>query len=453
MLAPTTLPRAGDIGLNPQVVVFARLLAAIAPLVFGLIPALQVSRTDLRESLTAGGRSVRTALRTRTRAALVVGQISLAILLLVGCTLLVRSFSRLLEVDPGFDPRGAIVIGMQVPASKYPERGRSRACRGAVARADRVAARSAGGRIDAEPAARKRLRGVAGFRGTAADADADRPSANFYSVSGGYFSAMAVRVSRPGHRRSRSRRRPSRRRDQRDVRTALLSKRDPIGRRIAVSQGNDDWREIVGVVADTKQNGLSEQSPSQVYESYQQQPFSSIDFIVRTAAGDPASLTSSVRAAVQSLDPDQPLGRVITLQQVVDNSIGSQRFSLALFGAFAAVALLLAAIGLYGLVAYTVSQRTEEIGLRLALGARPSDVLRLIVRQALALAAAASRSVCRAAGATRLMQSLLFETGTHDPATFVGVPLVLLAVIVFASVIPARRASRVDPAITLRGGD
>ena len=451
-LAPASLPRAGTIGLHPEVLLFAALLALVAPLIFGLVPALQVSRTDLRETLAAGGRSMRTTLKARTRAALVVGQISLAILLLVGCTLLVRSFTRLLDVDPGFDPRGAIVAGLQVPASKYPEPvDRVRFETRLLEQIAALPGVQSVGLTQSTPLANDFVASLT-FEGQSGVADADRPSANFYSVSAGFFRAMGIRVIRGRGIDARDR--------EGAPRVAVINEtfarrfyenQDPIGKRIVVTQGPDDWREIVGVVADTRQYGLSERSPSQVYESYQQQPFSSVDFIIRTN-GDPAALTSSIRAALPSLDPDQPLGRVITLQQLVDNSVGSQRFSLALIGAFAAVALLLASIGLYGLVAYTVSQRTEEIGVRLALGASPADVVKLVVRQAIVLACAGiAVGLAAAAGASRLMQGLLFEVGPRDPATFVAVPLALFAVIVVAALVPARRASRVDPVVTLRG--
>jgi putative ABC transport system permease protein len=453
-LAPASLPRAGDIGLHPEVVVFAVLLCALAPLVFGLVPAVQVSRTDLRESLAAGGRSVRIVLKTRTRAALVVGQISLAILLLVGCTLLVRSFIRLLDVDPGFDPRSAVVVGLQLPSSKYPEpEDRVRFETRLLEQIAGVPGVLAAGFTQSTPLANDFVASLI-FEGQPAVPDADRPSANFYSVSPGFFRAMGIRVIR------------GRGIDERDragaPRIAVVNETfarrfyansDPIGKRIVVTQGPDDWREIVGIVADTRQYGLAERSPSQIYESYQQQPFSSVDIIVRTS-GDPAALTSSLRATVQTLDPDQPLGRVITLQQLLDNSVGSQRFSLALISAFAAVALLLASIGLYGLVAYTVSQRTEEIGVRLALGASPADVLRLIMRQALGMAVLGLViGLAAAIGAARFTRSLLYEISPLDPLTFIVVPLVLLSVIALASLIPARRAARVDPVIAIRGAE
>jgi len=451
-LASTSLPRGNELGLNAPVVLFAVALVALAPFVFGLLPAIQVSRTDLRESLAAGGRSVRTALKARTRAALVIGQIALALVLLVGCTLLVRSFVRLLDVDPGFDPRGAISVALALPQPKYPQPAdRVRFESRLLERLAALPGVQAAGLTQSMPLSNDYVASLE-FEGRPRVDDADRPSANFYSISAGYFRAMGIRVIK------------GRGIDDRDrdgaPRVAVINEtfarrfypnEDPIGRRIIVTQGNDDLREIVGIVADTKQYGLSEPNPPQVYESYQQQPFSSVEVVVRTAA-DPALLTASVRSAVRELDPDQPIGRTIALQQLLDNSVGSQRVSLALFTAFAGVALLLASVGLYGLVAYTVSQRTEEIGVRLALGARQTDVLRLVLRQAMTLAAIGSAvGLAASLGAARLMRSLLFETSPTDLASFVVVPVVLLAVTLVAAAVPARRASRVDPLVTRRG--
>jgi putative ABC transport system permease protein len=289
------------------------------------------------------------------------------------------------------------------------------------------------------------------FEGRPAVDPSDRPTTNFYSVSPGFFQAMGIRLIRG--RGIEPTDRPGAPRvvviNESFVRR-FFTGQDPIGQRIKVSQGPMDWREVVGVVADTKQYGLSAETPVQTYESYQQQPFSSVEVVLRTSL-DPALLANDIRQVVRELDPEQPIGRIATLQRVVDDSLGSQRFSLALFSTFAAVALLLAVIGLYGLVAYSVSQQTQEIGIRMALGARPGDVLTLVIRQALMLAAAGiALGVGVALVATQLMRSLLFQTEVTDRATFVGIPLVLLVVIAIASWIPARRAARIDPLTALR---
>ena len=448
---PATIPRLSEVGLNAIVVSFAGALALITPLLFSVLPALQASRIDARENLTAGGRTVRTALRVRTRAALVIGQISLALMLLVGCTLLVRSFVRVLSVEPGFDPQHALTAGLSLPSQNYP--GRADRVLFQTQLLERLAALpgvTAVGLSQSLPLGSDMVASLT-FEGRPRVADADRPSANFYAVSGGFFEAMGIRLIR------------GRTIDDGDrdgaPRVAVINEtfarrfypgEDPIGRRFIISQGPDDLREIVGIVADTKQYGLAADTPAQVYESYQQQPFSGVSLVLRTAA-DPAAMVSGLRACVRALDRDQPLGRVETLQASVDRSLGPQRFSLALFGAFAGVALLLASLGLYGLVAYTVGQRTPEIGLRLALGAKPSEVVALVVQQSLMLGAIGTViGLVAAFAAARLMTGLLFQTSPNDAATYVAVPIVLLAVIALASLIPARRAARVDPVVTLR---
>jgi putative ABC transport system permease protein len=207
----------------------------------------------------------------------------------------------------------------------------------------------------------------------------------------------------------------------------------------------------VGIVGDTKQYGLDSPTTAQVYESYQQHGFGSGEFVVRGAV-EASSLTTAIRAAIRSMDPDQPLGRVVSLQQLVDTAVAPQRFSLALFATFAGLGLLLASIGLYGLVAFTARLRTVEIGVRLALGARRSDVRRQVVGQGLGLALVGiALGLTAAVGTTRLMRTLLYETSTIDLPTFVVVPLVLVSAVVAASAIPAWRASRIDPVMALRG--
>jgi putative ABC transport system permease protein len=451
-LGPTALPRAANIELDSTVVMFAVAMAMIAPAFFALLPAVQASRGDLRETLTAAGRSVRSGARARTRAVLVTAQIALAVVLLVGCSLLVRSFVRLLAVDPGFSVSNVIVAGLQVPAQKYPDAAvRQQIVTRWLERVRALPGVDAAGLTQSLPLANDFVASLE-IEGQPPVEPTDRPRANFYSVSDGFFDAMGIRLLQGRAIDSRDHAAAPRvvvinetfaRRFYPDV--------NPLGRRIIVTQGPAEWREIIGVVTDTKQYGLSEETTLQVYESYQQQFFSAVDTVVRTST-DPVALTNTLRAALREIDPEQPLGRVITLQQILDSSLGQQRFSMALFGGFAAVSLLLAAIGLYGLVSSGVTQRRQEIGLRVALGATSRDVLGLVIGQALGLALAgiALGSLAAFAGA-RLMRSLLFATSPTDAATFAVVPLVLTVVATGAAALPAWRATRVDPLTTLRG--
>jgi putative ABC transport system permease protein len=452
LLGPAALPRASNIELDGATLTFTLVTALLAPLVFGLLPALQVSRGDLRGSLAAAGRSVRGSVRARTRAVLVTAQIALAVVLLVSCSLLVRSFLRLQDVDPGFDTDNVIVAGLQVPTQKYPESGaRMQIVTRWLERVRALPGVTAAGVTQSVPLANDFVASLE-IEGQPPVAPTDRPRTNFYAVSAGFFDAMGIRLLR------------GRTIEERDGEGAprvvvinetfarrFFSDADPIGRRILVTQGPAEWREIIGVVESTKQYGVGSDTTLQVYESYQQQFFSSVDVVVKTAV-DPVALTNTMRAALREIDPEQPLGRVTTLQRLYDASLGQQRFSVSLFGAFAVIALLLSAIGLYGLVAYSVTQRRQEIGVRVALGATSRDVLALVSRQAVALAGIGILvGAVAALGVGRLMQSLLFATSPADVMTFAAVPVLLALVVVAATALPALRATRVDPLITLRG--
>jgi predicted permease len=364
----------------------------------------------------------------------------------------VQSFVRLLRVNPGFDPTGGITVNIQVPGQRYPNRASrqefQRQLLERLAAAPGVAAVGFGHVLPLVGDHSASLE----FEGRPNPPPADRPSTNFYGVSPGFFQAMGIPLIRGRLIEDRDR--------DGQPRVVVINEtfarrhypgEDPIGRRVIVTQGPQEMREIIGIVGDTKQYGLDADTTAQAYESYQQHNFTGGEFVIRGAA-DPASLTSSIREAVQSIDSDQPIGRVATLQSVLDASVAPQRFSLALFGAFAALGIVLAAVGLYGLVAFTVRQRTVEIGVRLALGARRADVLRQVVGQAAALAAAGiAIGLAAAAGAARLMQTMLYETSTTDLTTYVVVPMVLLGAVLAASAIPARRAARIDPVVALRG--
>jgi putative ABC transport system permease protein len=225
---------------------------------------------------------------------------------------------------------------------------------------------------------------------------------------------------------------------------------EPLGKRVQLSQGPDAWREVVGVVGDVKQYGLDRETTLQAYEPYAHMTFSGITFIVRAAA-EPSGLFQSIRSRLRAVDKDQPLTSMKLLDEIVSDSTGQRRFSVVLLTAFAGVALVLATVGLYGVMAYLVTQRTHEIGLRMALGAPRANVFRLIVGQGLLLTVLGL--VIGLAGAlalTRLMSAMLYETSATDPLTFASIPIALAAVSLFASYLPARRAMKVDPIVALR---
>jgi len=225
---------------------------------------------------------------------------------------------------------------------------------------------------------------------------------------------------------------------------------DPIGKRIHVTNGPETFREIVGIVGDVRQYGLDRTPPLQTYEPHMQAAFSGMSLVVRTA-GDPTNLSAGVRGQVKTIDKDQPVSNIRTMEQIVSNSVADRRFSMLLLGVFAAVALILAAVGIYGVMAYSVSQRTHEIGIRLALGATARDVLRLVVGQGMLLAiVGVIIGLAASFGVTRWISTMLFGVSTTDVAIFSAIPLLLAAVALVACLVPARRATKVDPIVALR---
>jgi putative ABC transport system permease protein len=284
-------------------------------------------------------------------------------------------------------------------------------------------------------------------------ADSDRPTTNFYAVSPGYFAAMRIPLVR-GRLVSDEDRRGATRVAviNQSMADRLFAGVEPIGRRIKVSQGNDDWRQIVGIVGDVKQYGLSERTPNQVYEPYLQHPyFSGFSLVVRTTVPDPGAVVPELRGILKTLDRELPLGRVRTLDEVVGATIRPQRFSTVLIGIFSASALLLAAIGIYGVVSYTVGLRTQEFAIRVAHGATRRDILALVLRGAAWMAGIGVLGGYLVAWLMRRsVEGLLFGVDPGDWPTYVAVAAILATVSLLASVVPALRATRVDPMTALR---
>jgi putative ABC transport system permease protein len=448
------LPRLQTIRLDGSTVTFAVALAALTPLLFGLLPAVQISRTRLRDVLAQGGRSGAQALRGRTRALLIVAEVALAVVLVAGSTLLVRSFARLTAVATGFDSAHSLLVPLSLPTSRYLDDNRSDQFWTTLL--DRLSTAPGVEAVAITQSVPFVSDFVTSFEiaGITPTDQALSPNANFYAVSPAYFRAMGIPLLR------------GRGIGPTDIagaqRVVVISKSladryfaniDPIGQRLTLHQGpGTDPSEIIGVAGDIKQYGLDAATTLQVYEPARQHRYFSAFTIVARSAAQPEALTGSIREVLHGLDPALPVATARTLSSYVDSSTGPQRFTTMLLGGFAGVALLLAAIGVYGLVSFAVAQRTQEIGIRMALGARSSAVLGLVLRQGLGLTAiGVGLGAVGTVWTTHLLQAQLFEASTRDSATAIGLaPVALLLAAALACYVPARRALRVPPSTALR---
>jgi putative ABC transport system permease protein len=449
--APANLPRLNDVNLDVRVLGFTLLVTMATGIIFGLAPAIQASRPNLNDTLKEGGRGT-TGGHHRVRSSLVITEVALALVLLISAGLLIRSFVFLQRVDPGFNPSNALAVNIGLPGRKYSNQ---ELYKSFFTRLLEGLSTSAGvtavGVTQSLPIQGDFLLGFS-IQGRPPDPPGQDKSTNYYAVSPGYFEAMGIPLLR------------GRAFTEQDNQTAppvvlineTMAKQyfpdeDPIGQRINVTNGPERFREIVGIVGDVKQYGLARPSPLQTYEPYLQNPFGGVTLVVRTV-GDPTTLTSTVREQVHQLDRDQPLGTTRTLEQLVDGSVAQERFIMLLLGVFAAVALVLAAVGLYGVMSYSVTQRSHEIGIRIALGAARRDVLRLVVGHGMLLTIIGVAIGLGGALAvtTLLMSKLLFAVTAVDPLTFAAIPVVLAAVALGACFVPARRAVKVDPMVVLR---
>jgi predicted permease len=364
-----------------------------------------------------------------------------------------RSFARLSEVSPGFDPSGTLVASISLPDTAYPDdTSHERVVDQFLARVRALPRVEAAGITQSVPLLGDHVASL-DFEGRPAASPTERPTTNFYAITPGFFEAMKIPLIR-GRAITDADRQGTQRVVVINQRLAErdFSGEDPIGRRIRVSQGNDDWRTIIGIVGDTKQYGVMERTPAQVYEPYRQHRyFSSVSAIVRVKDGNPASLAPELRSVMRSIDPQLPLARVRSMQDVLSESVGPQRFSAVLIALFGAAALLLASIGLYGVMAYLVGQRTQEFAIRIAHGATRTAILRLVlVNGAATVLIGTAIGIAGALLLRRLLAGLLFGISATDPVTYAAVAVVLVGVALAASVVPALRATRVDPIVALR---
>ncbi len=456
-LGPDTIPGTSSIGVDTRVLGFTLLLSVLTGLLFGVLPALQASGTDPQDALREGGRTSSAGPRARLlRRALVVCEMAIALVLLAGAGLLVKSFLRLQTIDPGLSVDRVLTLRLWMPDSRYAEDAtqvhfydevlRRTAALPGVATAALTSDLPLGGSdsvlnfsIEGRPDAKR----------------GEEPESGFHQVSPDYFRALGIPLLRGRSFDPRDTAQPT---PGVVVVSETLARRywpgeDAMGRRISFGtndKGERYWMTVIGIAADVRQKGLHTDPRAESYVTYTQWPSRYTTLVVRSGL-DSSGLAASVQREVQAVDADIPLYDIKTMREVLDGSLASRRFNTALLALFAVLAVLLAGVGLYGVMAYMVTQRTHEIGVRMALGARRRDVLRLVVGQGMTLTlVGVALGVAGALALTRVLSTLLVGVAVTDPWTFGAVALLLSAVAFVACYVPARRAARVDPMVALR---
>ena len=453
-LIPADTPRFDEIGPDARVFGFALGVSVITGLLFGLAPALQASRTDRNEALKEGGRTGSDgARRNRVRSLLIVSEIALSFMLLAGAGLLVRSFLRLRDVNPGFNPAGVLAMRLSASGPQYPAGpARAELYRQALERIESLPGVESAGAVLSLPLGGDTFNvGRSFIREGRPATPEESAGASYLVVTPGYFRALQIPLvtgrTFAGQDTGNS--------PMVVIVGETMARRfwpgeSPVGKRITIWRDEKFPREIVGVVGDTRSQP-GESPGAQMYVPYAQDPnWGSLSLVIRSSA-DPASLTAPVRNEVHSLDKSIPVYNVRPMSDVVAASLAERRASALLVGAFALLALLLALVGIYGVTAYYVTQRTHEIGVRMALGAQPRHVLGLVMGQSLRLTVAGLvLGLCGGLALTRALESLLYGVRPTDPATFAAAAALLGAVALLACLLPARRATKVDPLIALR---
>jgi putative ABC transport system permease protein len=445
------IPQGIPIAMDLRVLLFMLIVSIFAGIMFGTVPALQLARADPNMTLRDEGRGISAGhTRAQMKNLLVISQVALSLLLFIGAGLLLRSFVRLLHVDPGFDAQNVLTMNLSLPTVKYakPEQ--------QIAFFDEVLRR-----VSALPGVRDAATSAAlplswmRITPVLPEGQPDvplpqRPFIDIEAISPQWFRTMRVPL-RGGREFTAAD-------NAQTPKVAIVNEsfarhfwpnQNPLGKHIVIGRGPAPV-EVIGIAADIRNKGLDQETQAQLYLPFPQLPWGNMNLLVRTAVA-PQSITSAVRAQIAMVDLDQPVTKIQTVEELMDGSRSQPRFTMLLLGGFSATALALAVIGIYGVLSYSVAQRRQEFGIRLALGAEHADILRLVVRQGLMLAIAGiAIGLMASLLLTRLMSSMLYKVGTLDLATFLLTPLVFLCITLFASYLPARRATKVDPIEALR---
>jgi predicted permease len=459
ILGTKSIPRLQDVGIDGRVLLFTLLLSLLSAILFGLAPAMRVSRLDLNSTLKdasrgSAGTSAVWGHGNNLRRLLVVSELALSVVLLIGAGLLIRSFARLQNVSPGFNPRGVLTFDLTMTGKRYGDKQSIlNTYRQLWERLERSPGAIAAGGVTSLP-----LSEAFAWTPITVEGRIPLPGEKFLNaderlVSGHYFEAMEIPLRRGRFFN-----------DQDDMAKPIVvivdeymadqlwPGQDPIGKRIHIVEfpSKDPWQTVVGVVGRVKQDSLDSNPRIAFYVAHTQFPTRAMTVAFRSRTNS-AAMLSATKSELRSLDPDLPMYHVRTMEQQVNESLAQRRFSMTLLGVFAGVALALATIGIYGVMAYLVNQGTRELGIRIALGASRRNILTLVVRQGMVLAVSGvTIGLVAAFVLTRLMRSLLFGVEATDPLTFAGISSLLGAITLFACYVPAQRAARIDPLISLR---
>src|SRR5215213_2149505 len=449
---PADVPRLQDVSLDRYVLFFTLGLATLTGIVFGLAPALHASKPDPGNMLKENGRGVYTG-RNRMRSALIVSEVALSLMLLAGAGLLINSFWRLLRTDAGFNPKGVLALDIPLSRETYKTtEERVAAFQQLIARMKTVPGVRDVSVVSNVPLSDNDIEVSFQIEGRAPYKPGEEAVADYTVTGNDYFRTMDIALLRgrvfTGSDTANS--------PQVMVISNAFAKHyfpneDAIGNRIILDGDDSTPREIVGVVEDVRRNGLDGDVQPEMYFSFVQKPERRLNLVIRSTTEDAAQLTPAARAEVKAFNPQQIIWRAQTLEQLLSTSVAPRKFNMLLLGIFAGVALVLAAVGLYGVMSYSVSWRTQEIGIRMALGAKRTDVLRMVVRQGMTMTLIGlALGLVGVIAMSRVLAGLLYGVSPTDPLTFTGVSIVLLAVALLACLIPARRATRVDPIVALR---
>ncbi|MEK6321124.1 MAG: ABC transporter permease [Acidobacteriota bacterium] len=457
-IAPATIPRTSEVGVDATVLIFTLAISVLAGIMFGLVPGLQSSKMDLHASFKEGRGSTGDRGRRHTRRVLVVSEIALSLVLLIGAGLMIKSFWRLLNVDAGFDPKNVLTAQIALPQSRYPQRQQVDAFyKQLLERAESLPGVQSVGTVTVLP--------LSGFNSNASFEIEGKPrlsddvaqNAEYRMISRDYFCAMGIPLLKGRYFMESDREDAPAVVIINDAMTSFWPDEDPVGKRIDLGVPGSPLFTIVGITKDTKDQGLDIRPRPEMYFLHSQNAYvtalgvwRSMTVVARASSG-PITLAGPIRSVVQTIDKDLPVARIQTMEQVLSNSVSQPRFTMLLLAVFAVLALALAAVGVYGVMSFSVAQRTHEFGIRMALGADTRDVMKLVLREGLVIVSmGVTIGLALAFIATRLISSFLYGVSPSDPLTFLAISLLLVGVALGACFVPGRRATKVDPMEALR---